>query len=112
MPSVTADRLCPDAGFIPEILDLRSLNPVDWEAIRHSVRKTSKCLVLTEDSLSWGYGAELAARISEEMFPDLDGPVRRLASTDTFVGYAPELETFILPQPDDIARAIRDLAAW
>ena len=110
--AVQATRHLEAEGISPEILDLRSLNPVDWDAIRASVRKTGKCLVLTEDSLSWGYGAELAARISEEMFEDLDGPVRRLASTDTFVAYAPELESFILPQPDDIARAIRDLAAW
>jgi 2-oxoisovalerate dehydrogenase E1 component len=96
----------------PEILDLRTLNPVDWDAIRTSVRKTGKCLVLTEDSLSWGYGAEIASRIGEELFQELDGPVRRLGATDTFVGYAPELENFILPQADGIARAIRDLARW
>ena len=85
---------------------------MDWETIAASVRKTSKVLVLYEDSLSWGYGAELAARISEELYTELDGPVRRLAATDTFVGYAPELEDFILPQVEDIRRAIRDLAAW
>jgi 2-oxoisovalerate dehydrogenase E1 component len=110
--AVQAARQLEASGVSTEILDLRTLSPVDWESIRASVRKTSKCLVLTEDSLSWGYGAELAARISEEMFAELDGPVRRLAATDTFVGYAPELETFILPQPEDIAAAVRDLAAW
>ena len=95
-----------------EIIDLRTLSPVDWDTIRQSVRKTSKALVLYEDSLSWGYGAELAARLSEELYTELDGPVRRLAGTDTFVGYAPELEDFILPQVDDIRDAIRELMAF
>jgi 2-oxoisovalerate dehydrogenase E1 component len=99
-------------GASAEILDLRSLSPVDWDSIAASVRKTSKVLVLYEDSLSWGYGAELAARISEEHYTELDAPVRRLAATDTFVGYAPALEDFTLPQVDDIYRAIIDLAAW
>jgi 2-oxoisovalerate dehydrogenase E1 component len=85
---------------------------VDWEAIDASVRKTSKVLVLYEDSLSWGYGAELAARISEQLYTELDGPVRRLAATDTFVAYAPELEDAILPQVQDIQNAIRELAGW
>ena len=110
--SMQAARLLEESGISPEILDLRTLNPVDWDSIAASVRKTSKCLVLTEDSLSWGYGAELAARISETCYTDLDGPVRRLAATDTFVGYAPELEDFILPQAEDIKRAIEDLVAW
>ena len=107
-----AARTLEEKGISAEILDLRSLAPVDWDAIEASVRKTSKVLVLTEDSLSWGYGAELAARIGETQYTWLDGPVRRLAATDTFVGYAPELEDFILPQTSDIVRAIEELAAW
>jgi 2-oxoisovalerate dehydrogenase E1 component len=107
-----AARALEEKGISVEILDLRSLSPVDWDAIEASVRKTSKVLVLTEDSLSWGYGAELAARIGESQYTWLDGPVRRLAATDTFVGYAPELEDFILPQTADIVRAIEELAAW
>jgi 2-oxoisovalerate dehydrogenase E1 component len=99
-------------GISAEIIDLRTLSPVDWETVNASARKTSKVLVLYEDSLSWGYGAELAARISEELYTELDGPVRRLAATDTFVAYAPELEDFILPQVEDIQNAIRELAAW
>ena len=95
-----------------EILDLRSLNPIDWDAIAASVIKTSKVLVLTEDSRSWGYGAEIAARIGDELYTELDGPVRRLAATDTFVGYAPELEDFILPQAADILKAVLELAAY
>jgi 2-oxoisovalerate dehydrogenase E1 component len=95
-----------------EIIDLRTLSPVDWDTIHRSVRKTNKALVLYEDSLSWGYGAELAARLAEELYTELDGPVRRLAGTDTFVAYAPELEDFILPQVDDIRDAIRELVAF
>ncbi|MBZ5640900.1 MAG: dehydrogenase E1 component subunit alpha/beta [Acidobacteriia bacterium] len=110
--ALTAARQAEEAGVSAEILDLRSLSPVDWETIAASVRRTSKALVLTEDSLSWGYGAEIAARIGEDLYADLDAPVRRLAATDTFVAYAPELEDFILPQVDDILEAIRDLAAW
>jgi 2-oxoisovalerate dehydrogenase E1 component len=110
--AVQASRQLESEGVSVEILDLRTLSPVDWDALRASVRKTSKALVLTEDSLSWGYGAEIAARLSEELFQELDAPVRRLAATDTFVGYAPELEDFILPQVEDIADACRKLAAW
>jgi 2-oxoisovalerate dehydrogenase E1 component len=110
--ALQAARQLEGEGVSIEILDLRTLSPVDWDAIRASVRKTSKALVLTEDSLSWGYGAEIAARISEELFTELDAPVRRLAATDTFVAYAPELEDFILPQVEDIAEASRKLAAW
>ena len=110
--ALQAARLAEDRGVSAEILDLRSLNPVDWDAIARSVKKTSKALVLTEDSVSWGYGAEIAARIGETLYTDLDGPVRRLGATDTFVAYAPELEDFILPQVEDIQRAMIDLASW
>jgi 2-oxoisovalerate dehydrogenase E1 component len=110
--ALAAARQAEERGVSVEILDLRSLSPVDWEAIAASVRKTSKVLVLTEDSLSWGYGAELAARIGEEHYAELDGPVRRLGATDTFVAYAPELEDFILPQVADILKAVEELAAF
>src|SRR5437660_1425109 len=99
-------------GVSVEVIDLRSLSPVDWEAIRASVTKTSKVLVAYEDARSWGYGAELAARIADECFPWLDAPVKRVASTDTFVGYAPRLEDVILPQVEDLAGAMRDLHAF
>jgi 2-oxoisovalerate dehydrogenase E1 component len=110
--ALAAARQAEERGVSLEILDLRSLNPIDWSAIAASVRKTSKVLVLTEDSRSWGYGAEIAARIGEELYDALDGPVRRLAATDTFVAYAPELEDYILPQSDDILKAVLDLAAF
>ncbi|MEO1170529.1 MAG: alpha/beta fold hydrolase [Myxococcota bacterium] len=95
-----------------EVLDLRTVSPYDWEAIAESVRKTGKALVVYEDAFSWGSGAEIAARIGDELFDDLDGPVRRLASTDTFVAYRPELEDFILPQTDDVYAAIESLARY
>ncbi|HTP28575.1 MAG TPA: thiamine pyrophosphate-dependent enzyme, partial [Anaeromyxobacteraceae bacterium] len=78
-------------GVSVEVIDLRSLSPVDWETVTASVRKTSRVLVAYEDPLSWGYGAEIAARIADECFPWLDAPVKRVASTDTFVAYAPDL---------------------
>ena len=99
-------------GVSVEVIDLRTLSPVDWETITASVTKTNKVLVAYEDAQSWGYGAEIAARIADECFPWLDAPVKRVASTDTFVGYAPRLEDFILPQVEDLARAMRDLHAF
>jgi 2-oxoisovalerate dehydrogenase E1 component len=96
-------------GVSAEVIDLRSLNPVDWETIGESVRKTNKVLVAYEDSLSWGYGAEIAARIADEHFAWLDAPVMRIAATDTFVAYAPELEDVILPQSEGIANRIKEL---
>jgi 2-oxoisovalerate dehydrogenase E1 component len=99
-------------GIEVEILDLRTLNPYDWEAIATSVRKTSRVIVAHEDMISWGYGAELAARIADELFEDLDAPVKRIGSMDTFVAYQPVLEDAILPQPADILKAIVDLRAY
>jgi 2-oxoisovalerate dehydrogenase E1 component len=99
-------------GISAEIIDLRSLSPYDWEAIAASVRKTNRAIVAYEDMRSWGYGAEIAARIGDELFDELDAPVRRVAAADTFCGYNPVLEDAILPQSDDIVRAIRELAAY
>jgi 2-oxoisovalerate dehydrogenase E1 component len=99
-------------GIDVEILDLRSLNPYDWEAIATSVRKTSRVIVAHEDMLSWGYGAEIAARIADELFEDLDAPVKRIGSMDTFVAYQPVLEDVILPQPETILKAIVELKAY
>ena len=99
-------------GISAEILDLRSLSPYDWDAIAGSVRKTNRVIVAYEDAISWGYGAEIAARIADELFADLDAPVRRVAATDTFVAYQPKLEDEILPQTDDIVSAVRELAAY
>ncbi|MFZ0637580.1 MAG: dehydrogenase E1 component subunit alpha/beta [Candidatus Acidiferrales bacterium] len=95
-----------------EILDLRSLSPYDWEAIAASVRKTNRVIVAYEDTRSWGYGAEIAARIADELFEELDAPVRRVAATDTFCAYQPKLEDAILPQTADIIRAVRDIVKF
>jgi 2-oxoisovalerate dehydrogenase E1 component len=99
-------------GIDVEILDLRTLNPYDWEAIADSVRKTSRVIVAHEDMISWGYGAEIAARIADELFEFLDAPVRRVGSMDTFVAYQPVLEDAILPQPETILKAIVDLKSY
>ncbi len=99
-------------GKTVEVIDLRSLSPYDWEAIGASVRKTSRVIVAYEDTLSFGFGAEIAARIADELFTYLDAPVRRVAAKDTWVGYHPELENVILPQTEDLTRAIGDLLAW
>jgi len=109
---VAAKQLEEQDGVSVEVIDLRTLSPVDWETIAASVRKTNKVLVAYEDSLSWGYGAEIAARIADDCFSWLDAPVKRVASTDTFVGYAPDLEDFILPQVEDLAQAMRLLHAF
>ncbi len=106
-----AKRLEKD-GVSVEIIDLRTLVPYDWEAIAESVKKTNRVIVAHEDSLSYGYGAEIAARISDELFEYLDAPVKRVGATDTFVGYAPQLEDFILPQIEDVENALRDLMKY
>ncbi len=93
-------------GISAEVIDLRSLSPYDWDAIATSVKKTSRVIVAYEDMLSWGYGAEIAARIADELFEYLDAPVKRVAAMDTFVAYQPLLENAILPQPEDLYQAM------
>ncbi len=99
-------------GISTEVIDLRTLSPYDWEAIATSVKKTSRVIVAYEDVKSWGYGAEIAARIADELFEDLDAPVKRVAAMDSFVAYQPILEDAILPQPDDLLKAITELKAF
>ena len=96
-------------GISVELIDLRSLVPYDWERIAESVKKTSRVIVAHEDSVSFGYGAEIAARISDELFEYLDAPVRRVGATDTFVAYAPQVEDYILPQIEDVEKAAAEL---
>jgi len=110
--AVQAAKTLEEEGIRAEILDLRSLNPYDWELISASVKKTSRVLVLHEDAISWGYGAEIAARIAEELFEFLDAPVRRLAGKDVYIPYHPVLEDAVLPQPADIVRVAQELAAY
>ncbi|MGH9368085.1 MAG: alpha-ketoacid dehydrogenase subunit alpha/beta [Thermoanaerobaculia bacterium] len=107
-----AQAFTEETGKSVEILDLRSLSPYDWEAIARSVRKTNRALVVYEDTISWGYGAEIAARISSELFVSLDAPVERVAATDTFVAYQPKVEDFILPQVSHIRKALDRVAAF
>src|SRR5262249_27679670 len=110
--SLVAARQVEQQGISVEIVDLRTLTPYDWNAVANSVKKTSRVIVAHEDSLSWGYGAEIAARISQELFEHLDAPVRRVAALDTFVAYAPQLEDAILPQVADVLEAIVDLQKY
>jgi 2-oxoisovalerate dehydrogenase E1 component len=107
-----AERLARETGVEVELIDLRSLNPYDWEAIAESVKKTSKAIVAHEDMKSWGYGAEIAARIGEELFDWLDAPVRRVAAMDTFVAYQPVLEEAILPGVEDLYKAMVEVVGW
>ncbi len=99
-------------GISVELIDLRTLVPYDWEAIAESVKKTSRVIVAHEDAVSYGYGAEIAARISNELFEYLDAPVRRVGATDTFVAYAPQVEDFILPQSEDVEKAVQELVKY
>jgi 2-oxoisovalerate dehydrogenase E1 component len=99
-------------GIEAEVIDLRTLNPFDWETVAASVRRTGRALVAHEDSLSFGYGAEIAARIGDALFEHLDAPVRRVGATDTFVAYEPGLEDAILPQTAGLAAALRELTAY
>ena len=101
-----------ETGKSVEILDLRSLSPYDFEAIARSVQKTSRVICVYEDSVSWGYGAEIAARISTELFAYLDAPVERVASTDTFVAYQPQVEDFVLPQASHVRKALDKVARY
>jgi 2-oxoisovalerate dehydrogenase E1 component len=107
-----AQRMEREQNVSVELIDLRTLNPYDWEAIAESVSKTHRVLVAHEDTLSWGYGAEIAARIADELFDDLDAPVKRVAAKDTFVAYQPQVEDEILPQPNDLFKAIVELAGY
>jgi 2-oxoisovalerate dehydrogenase E1 component len=110
--SVVAAKQAEQQGISVEIVDLRSLNPYDWNAIVETVKKTSRVIIAHEDTMSFGYGAEIAARISDELFEYIDAPVRRVAALDTFVAYAPQLEDAILPQVADVLKAIIELRSY
>jgi 2-oxoisovalerate dehydrogenase E1 component len=110
--SIVAAKQAEQEGISVEIIDLRSLVPYDWNAIVATVKKTNRVIVVHEDALSFGYGAEIAARIAAELFEHLDAPIRRVCALDTFVAYAPQLEDAILPQVADVAKAIADLHSY
>src|SRR5213082_793584 len=99
-------------GVSVEIVDLRTVLPWDKQAVLDSVRKTSKVLVLHEDTRTGGFGGEIAATIAEEAFEDLDAPLKRLAAPDTPVPFSPPLEKAYIPQVDDVAAALRELAEY
>ena len=110
--SIVAAQMAEKAGISAGVIDLRTLMPYDWGTIAEAVKRTSRVIVAHEDQLTCGFGAEIAARISEELFEYLDAPVTRLGAKDSPVAYAPELEEVILPQTDDILKAIEKIAAY
>ncbi|MGZ4411981.1 MAG: alpha-ketoacid dehydrogenase subunit beta, partial [Gaiellaceae bacterium] len=107
-----AAELLAGEGVSVEILDLRTILPWDKQMVLETVRKTSKLLVLHEDTRTAGFGAEIAATVAEEAFEDLDAPVRRIAAPDTPVPFSPPLERAFIPQVADVATALRELAAY
>src|SRR4029078_5546599 len=108
----TAANQLAEARLSWEVIDLRSRSPWDQDAVYQSVKKTNRAIVLYEDSISWGYGAEIAARIADDCFPWLDARVKRVASTDTLVGSAKRPEDSTLPQVDDIKRACEEIVRF
>jgi 2-oxoisovalerate dehydrogenase E1 component len=111
--SLDAAKIASDQhGIEAEVIDLRTVKPLDMERIADSVKKTNKVMIVHEDSLSWGIGSEIAARIADDLFPWLDGPIKRVASMDTWVAYAPQVEHAILPQAADVLETMIELAAY
>jgi 2-oxoisovalerate dehydrogenase E1 component beta subunit len=108
----TAEEAAAQVDASVEIVDLRTVMPWDKQAVLDSVRKTSKVLVLHEDTRSGGFGGEIAATIAEEAFEDLDAPVRRIAAPDTPVPFSPVLEKAFIPQVEDVVRGIRELVEY
>jgi 2-oxoisovalerate dehydrogenase E1 component len=107
--ALTAANAVAESGISVEVIDLRTLSPWDRETVIESVKKNSRVIVAYEDSISWGYGAEIASVIADECFAWLDAPVKRIGSTDTFVGYAPRLEDSILPQVETFRQAYEEI---
>ena len=110
--SLLAAQQAEKDGISVMVIDLRTIMPFDWEAIATAVARTNRVVIAHEDQLTCGFGAELAARIADELFEHLDAPVRRVAALDTPVAYYPDLEEAILPQSADVLKAIRDVARY
>jgi 2-oxoisovalerate dehydrogenase E1 component len=112
MISEDAARSLEDKGISVEVIDLRTILPWDQEMVFKSVAKTNRCLVVHEDTITMGFGAEISARIMEEAFETLDAPVRRVAAQDSFCPYAKPLENAVLPQKAGVIAAIEELVKW
>ena len=110
--SEAADKVAEEDGVSTEIVDLRTIIPWDRKAVLASVEKTSKVIVLHEDTLTGGFGAEIAATIASEAFEHLDAPVKRIAAPDTPVPFSPPLEKAFIPQVDDVVAGLKELAAY
>jgi 2-oxoisovalerate dehydrogenase E1 component beta subunit len=110
--AMDAAKVLEGEGIDVEVLDMRTINPLDFESISKSVLKTSKAMVVYEDTRTGGFGAEIASRISDELFESLDAPVKRVATLDTPIPFSPVLEKAVLPQVEDVVAAVRDLAAY
>jgi 2-oxoisovalerate dehydrogenase E1 component len=110
--SLLAAQQAEKDGVSVAVFDLRTIMPYDWDGIAALVTKTNKVIIAHEDTLTCGFGAEIAARIGEELFEHLDAPVKRVAAMDCPVAYCPDLEEVILPQSADVLAAIRTLAAY
>ena len=110
--SIDAIKLCNLEKGDVDLIDLRTLNPIDWAAIHNSVEKTGKLLIVHEDLLTGGVGAEIAAKISDELFEELDGPIKRVAAKDCHVPYHDLLEKEVLPQTEQIVEAVNDLMEY
>jgi 2-oxoisovalerate dehydrogenase E1 component len=110
--SLLAAQQAEKDGVSAAVLDLRTIAPYDWEAIRSHVERTNRVVIAHEDQLTCGFGAEIAARVAGELFEHLDAPVRRVGALDAPVAYSPDLEEAILPQAADILKAIRETAKY
>jgi 2-oxoisovalerate dehydrogenase E1 component len=110
--SLLAAQQAEKDGISAMVVDLRTIAPFDWNGIAEAVRRTNRVIIAHEDQLTCGFGAELAARIADELFEYLDAPVRRVAALDTPVAYCPDLEEVILPQAADVLEAIQQIARF
>jgi 2-oxoisovalerate dehydrogenase E1 component len=110
--SLLAAQQAEKDGLSVMVMDLRTIVPYDWEGISQAVAKTNRVIIAHEDQLTCGFGAEIAARIAEELFEHLDAPVKRVAALDTPVAYCPDLEEVILPQSADVLKAIQETGRY
>ena len=110
--SLVAAQQAEKLGVQAEVIDLRTIAPYDWEAIAAAVKRTNRVIIAHEDQLTCGFGAEIAARVADDLFEYLDAPVTRIGAMDTPVAYAPAVEEAILPQSEDILTAIERVARY